>query len=104
MQSTLSRRSALRLFVTLPVLSGVVAACGGASKPESCSDVSSLSAADKTAREALKYTDASPQPDKRCSGCTLYKAAPDAASCGGCQVVKGPIHPDGYCVSWAKKA
>ena len=31
-----------------------------------------------------------------------YKAG-GKNECGGCTLVKGPIHPQGYCNSWAAK-
>ncbi len=68
-----------------------------------CTDVSGLSAAEKQARTSLKYVDTSPKKDKHCKNCQLYKAPAKAGRCGGCTVVKGPINPEGYCSSWAKK-
>jgi hypothetical protein len=104
-ETKLSRRTALQIFGAVPVVSAALAACGGGKKgPESCSDVSALSDAEKTARSALQYTDHSAQPDKHCNTCNLFQAPADASQCGSCQIVKGPIHPDGYCTGWVKKA
>lgn len=102
-ENQLSRRRALQVLGATSVFSTVLAACGGKSEPDSCSDVSSLGEAEKTARSALQYVDRSPQPDKQCKGCQLYQPAPEPSQCGGCQVVKGPIHPNGYCTAWAQK-
>ncbi len=102
----LSRRRALQVLGATSVFSTVLAACGGGGKsePDSCSDVSGLSEADKTSRSALQYVDKSPQADKLCKNCQLFQPAPEPSQCGGCQVVKGPIHPNGYCTAWAQKA
>jgi High potential iron-sulfur protein len=99
----LSRRHALTVLGAVPV-AAALAACGKKSEPDSCSDVSALSDADKTGRTALQYVDKSTDAAKRCEVCSLYQPAPDAAQCGGCQVVKGPIHPKGYCNAFAAKA
>lgn len=96
----LSRRSALCVLGAIPLLS---VACGKKSEPDSCNDVSTLGEPEKMARSALQYVDKSPHADKRCDLCSLYQPAGDPASCGGCQVVKGPIHPKGYCTAFAAK-
>jgi hypothetical protein len=69
----------------------------------SCTDVSGLSDADKATRESLKYVDKTPDPAKPCDACALYTQPTGGAQCGGCTVVKGPIHPKGYCTAWAPK-
>jgi hypothetical protein len=105
----LSRRGMLRVLGAVPMLgvaagaTGLVAACGKKSEPDSCNDVGALGDAEKAARSALQYSDASPQPGKRCELCTLFQASSDPAVCGSCQVVKGPIHPKGYCTAFAAK-
>ena len=96
----LSRRGALCVLGALPLLS---VACGKKTEPDSCTDVSALGEPEKMARSALQYVDKSPFADKRCDLCTLYQAPSDPASCGGCQVVKGPIHPKGHCTAFAAK-
>ncbi|MFO0667247.1 MAG: high-potential iron-sulfur protein [Polyangiaceae bacterium] len=53
-------------------------------------------------RKTLDYSDASADPAKTCANCQLYKpAAPD--QCGSCTLLKGTIHPKGFCKSWAAK-
>lgn len=103
----LSRRVALKVLGGAPLwataLSAGLAACGKKTEPDSCSDVSALSEPEKMARSALQYTDKSPQADKRCEVCSLYQPAADASKCGGCQIVKGPIHPKGYCTGFVAK-
>lgn len=78
------------------------ASAGGAL---SCSDVSGLSEADKTMRQTtLQYVEKSADPAKLCSNCQLYVAPPEPGKCGTCTLVKGPINPDGSCMSWVAKA
>ena len=96
----LSRRGALCVLGAVPLLS---LGCGKKTEPDSCNDVSALGDAEKSARSALQYVDRSPQADKHCDQCSLYQPASDPAACGGCQVVKGPIHPKGYCTAFAAK-
>jgi hypothetical protein len=102
-----SRRSALKVLGAVPILtsaaSGLLAACGKKSEPDSCMDVGSLSEPEKMARSALQYSDSSPQPDKRCQLCNLFQAPADPSQCGTCQIVKGPIHPKGYCTAFVAK-
>jgi hypothetical protein len=69
----------------------------------SCKDVSSLGEGDLELRSALEYRDLSPHGEqKSCSSCAFYKAGKKDA-CGQCTLVRGPIHPLGYCNSWAAK-
>lgn len=76
-------------------------AAGGA---DACDDVSKLTDQEKAMRKQLQYVGKSAKDGQTCDNCQLYIAAKAGASCGGCQVVKGPIAPKGWCASWAKKA
>lgn len=99
----LSRRDSLKALVVLPASAALAAACqSGPAMPERCDDVSTLSDPEKMARNALQYTDRTPYPDKKCRDCTHYTVPAMETQCGGCKVVKGPIHPEGYCTSWVK--
>jgi len=69
----------------------------------SCNDTSGLTTAEIEMRENLKYVDHSANPDEICEGCALYVPAEAGASCGTCNLLKGPISPHGYCTSWVKK-
>ena len=102
-ETKLSRRTALQILGAAPALSALLTACGGKGEPDSCSDVAGLSEPEKMGRSALQYVDSSPQADKHCRDCNLFQPPPEPSQCGGCQVVKGPIHPNGYCTAWAKK-
>lgn len=84
----------------------VFAACG--SKQEegfSCMDTNGLSPAEVGMRNAQNYVDHSPHgEEKHCANCNLYQAAQSETQCGGCRVIKGPVHPEGYCGLWAAKS
>lgn len=94
----------------------VLSACGGggegssadtapagdaASTEASCNDVSGLSEQEIAMRNQLQYVDETPNPEQVCTNCALWVAPAEGASCGGCNLIKGPIAPNGYCISWA---
>ena len=92
--------------VSLPVLlvgCGSKEEGGGGGGSLTCTDETGLSDAEKSMRTTLQYSDVSADPSKTCDGCALYTQGP-AGKCGGCTLLKGPIHPKGTCTSWAKKA
>ncbi len=105
---TLSRRAVLKRggLVALATFSApaLLTACGSKKKALECNDTSGLSAGEKQGRDALKYVDKSTMPNKNCLNCGLYKAPAKAGECGGCTILKGPIHPEGYCTGWSPKA
>jgi hypothetical protein len=85
---------------SLLVASAVIGCIGASgckqSGPASCNDVSRLTPEEVTARSTLGYVERTPEPDKPCDKCQQYvPAAP--GSCGACKVLKGPVHPNGYC-------
>jgi hypothetical protein len=104
-KSTLSRREMLGGTVYLAVIGSMPIALGACTTPKfRCDDVSGLSEADLELRSTLEYQDGSPHGEqKNCSSCAFYKAG-KKNQCGGCTLVRGPIHPLGYCNSWAAKA
>ncbi len=68
---------------------------------DACSDLSGLTELDiKMRNETLKYVTTSPDPAKRCDNCKFWVAEAEGQPCGTCTLVKGPIHPAGYCISW----
>jgi hypothetical protein len=103
MQDRITRRSTLKLLVSVPLAAAVVSACGKKTEPDSCQDVTALSDADKATRSALQYVDKGPEKDRHCAVCTYWQAPKDVAQCGGCTLVKGPIHPNGFCTAFAVK-
>lgn len=118
--SKLTRKEFLQRLAAMGV--GTVAAgsifssCGGgeaqpqkaaeaapASPPKAddpCADVSALAPEEKATRTTFKYVAHTPDPNKHCANCALYIKPAEGAACGGCQIVKGPINPDGYCMNW----
>lgn len=102
-----SRRTAVRALGLLPLFgagaAGLLAGCGKKTEPDSCTDLMGVSDAEKAARSALQYADKSPHADKHCELCSLYQPVSDVSKCGGCQIVKGPIHPKGYCTAFVAK-
>jgi hypothetical protein len=100
----LTRRTTLKVLLAVPLATGVLSACGKKTEPDSCQDVAGLSDADKATRTSLSYTDRAPEKDRHCSVCTYWQPAKDPAECGGCTLVKGPIHPNGFCTAYQKKA
>lgn len=113
---TLSRRALLRRVALLGAGAGaswLLAACGGSSAPRSaeggagegesmaCAEDGQVSIADAATRRALAYVDVSPREDQRCANCRFFKPPAGGASCGGCEIVSGPIAPNGYCNAWA---
>jgi len=82
----------------------VVAACKREEKlPTSCADTTALSSDEANARTSLGYVD-STQTEKTCVACAQWVAPKDASECGGCKLLKGPIHPRGTCKAFAPKA
>ena len=66
-----------------------------------CSDLSELTEAEVQAREELDYVSDSPHPDQVCENCQFWIVPEAGQECGGCVVIKGPVHPKGFCNSWA---
>jgi hypothetical protein len=90
-----TRRS---LLIATGCALGLVGA-GGCKKagPASCTDVSGLTPEERNVRTTLGYTDRTPIPGKPCIKCVQYVTATSSDQCGGCKVMKGPVHPAGYC-------
>jgi hypothetical protein len=99
----LHRRTLLRAGAGL--LAGVapLVACGK-KYPTSCMSVDGLSDAEKKARETLQYVDMTSYADKTCATCQHWIVEAAEGECGGCKLVKGPIHPRGYCTIFVKQA
>ncbi len=103
-KNTLSRREMLGHTVYLAVIGSASVLLDACTKPEfHCEDVSGLSEDDAALRSTLEYRDRSPHGEKKsCSNCAFHKAGKEN-TCGECTLVKGPIHPLGYCNAWAAK-
>jgi hypothetical protein len=101
----LSRRTFLVGIPTATVALTVLQGCKE-SKTLSCNAteaLSPLSEAERKARSSSQYVESSKLATKNCENCAHYEAPPGADQCGGCKVVKGPIHPGGYCNLWVEK-
>lgn len=83
---------------------GAVALIGGCKSrskmPSSCKDVTGLTDAQKTVRKELGYVDRTTNAKQTCANCSLYVKPAQPDRCGGCEIMKGPIHPLGTCDSW----
>jgi len=91
-----------------------LAGCGGGDKGESgqqtasktteaadpCTHTTGLTEADLQMRKSLKYVAASTEEGKNCANCKFFQADQFGEKCGGCQLLKGPVHPEGNCTSW----
>jgi hypothetical protein len=83
---------------------GLVGASGcKRASPASCTDVSSLTPEERNVRTSLGYADRTPVPGKPCIKCVQYVAPPSSDQCGACKVMKGPVHPAGYCRVFAPR-
>ena len=72
------------------------------SETEACNDLTGLSEQEVSQREQLQYVAQSPKDDQLCSNCRFWQPSQDeSTACGGCQLIKGPIHPNGWCQTWA---
>ncbi len=96
-----SRRSSLKLLALSAAAIGLEEAACQPAKPLDCSDSPGLVLADRSLRQSLGYVEQSPLAEQRCSGCAQYIGG--TLSCGTCKLLKGPIHPAGYCKVWAAK-
>lgn len=100
-ERAVSRR---RLFLLGGSALTLLGAAGCNKEPSSCNDVSGLSADDAKVRTTLEYVDRAPDPSKTCEKCQQWIAPAESGSCGGCKVLKGPVHPKGHCKVFVAKA
>ena len=52
-------------------------------------------------RKSLNYTESSPNPAQRCSGCSFF--SDPQGDCGRCMIFSGPTSVNGHCDSWAAR-
>lgn len=97
----LSRRS-VSVVLSVAVVSGVLSACKK-EEPASCASSPNLLPQEIQQRRALGYADRSPDPQKSCATCQHYLPSSDPTQCGGCALLKGPIHPKGTCTAYLRK-
>lgn len=54
-------------------------------------------------RSTLHYTNSAPNPAQSCNACSFFTPEEGNQPCGKCQIMSGPVNPNGHCDSWAKK-
>ena len=101
----ISRRDALLRTFAFSAAALIPASALVACKKELvCTDTTGLSPDELAARQTtFKYAEPSMDTSKVCDGCQQYKAPQMTGACGGCVIMKGPIHPKAGCTVWAKK-
>lgn len=73
----------------------------------SCNDdaaLADLSDDDIARREGHEYTDQSPEEGQYCDNCLHWEDPAAGENCGGCAMIPGPFHPEGWCNIWAPAA
>jgi hypothetical protein len=85
------------------VASMFVEACRHKTSNLSCLDTTALASNDVVARGALGYMDRSPDSVHSCANCNHFTTA-GTDRCGSCRLIRGPIHPDGWCRVWVVKS
>jgi hypothetical protein len=80
--------------------SGQQAASKSTAAADPCGDTTGLTETDLQMRTNLKYVAVSTEEGKNCANCKFYVADQFGEQCGGCELFKGPVHPEGYCSSW----
>jgi hypothetical protein len=82
---------------------GVTMEEGKSTSKEPCTDISGLTDQEKQTRIVNHYVGDSTIEGKECDGCSFFIKPAFEDPCGTCQIVKGPIDPDGYCTAWVAK-
>jgi hypothetical protein len=95
---SVSRR---RLLLVAPAAALAFAAACKKGAPASCGDTSSLGPDEVATRNSLGYADKSLDATQECIKCRQYVPAASDGACGGCKIMKGPIHPLGTCRAFA---
>ena len=96
-----SRRRLLVIAGSAIALLGASACKSG---PSSCTDVTGLTPEEVKTRQTVAYSDHSSDKNKTCEQCQQYVAPTEKDKCGSCKVLKGPVHPEGYCNLFVAKA
>jgi len=68
-----------------------------------CTNTTGLWPAEMQTRDENEYADRSPHPDQFCFDCTNFIPPPEKNRCGGCDTVKGPINPIGWCKAFTRR-
>jgi len=78
------------------------AAKAGGAEALNCEGTDGLTPDQVAMRTNMNYVDKTPKADQDCANCLHFEPA-SGDGCGGCKVVPGTIHPDGWCTIWAAK-
>lgn len=70
------------------------------SAADPCSDLAGLTPDEMATRTTFQYKKVTDDPAKVCTNCNFWIPQAEGKPCGGCTLVKGPIHPGGGCISW----
>lgn len=86
--------------------SGLLASTG-CSETDACVDADALTTGQASLRASFHYVGRSPDGEARqCAGCQFFSPgdAADAAGCGTCSILQGPVNGRGACDSWSARA
>lgn len=100
-------RRALVVLGAAAVAPSALVGCGGEEEGGGaldCTDTSSLNPAQLQTRQSQSYVESSPNEGQNCANCRFFQAPSQEGSCGTCQVIAGPINPDGYCNLYAAQS
>lgn len=102
----LSRRNLLKRGAELPLslllANATVGRLMAAESHKVCADPNAMDSGQRSLRESLHYSEASPDSTKTCSGCGFFQPATDG--CGTCVIFSGPANGNGHCDSWGAKS
>ncbi len=92
--SSTTRRVFLAEAVSLTLL-----AVGCKNRSFVCTNASSLSPSDEEARRAVAYVEPAADLSRSCDACQQWTSGD--GECGGCKLLRGPIHPKATCKLFA---
>ncbi|HEY8072621.1 MAG TPA: high-potential iron-sulfur protein [Labilithrix sp.] len=92
-----------RRYLLRGAIASLVSAACSKKVPATCMDTSGLPAEAVQIRTSLAYVEPSPLEGKRCDNCRQYVTPKEEGSCGTCALLKGPVHPNGYCKVYGAK-
>lgn len=97
MKARLSRRRLLAITPLLPFAMACDEESSGCPEPPPAS----LTEEQKKLRRAIGYVHGGGPVEKTCDKCLYFKSSGD---CGTCEVMPGPVHPDGTCQLFREKS
>lgn len=77
---------------------------GGEETAELSCEPEGLAPAAQEMRENVQYVDQTPNPGERCDNCLHWQPDMVEGGCGGCAVLQGQVHPEGWCSLWVAQA